>query len=231
VSYSVVSASVDFIPLSKLTVWSDNEWLQIRKTETLEVSNGDSKAGSGITRSVGSGEDDHGLVHSGRRAVHRVGMFAIIEPGVAGLGVTMLVGWLLTFGGVTHLIAALKGDGAKQAIFRVIIGIVYLIAGLYFVTHPRLAIGTLTLLLASALLVGGVLEIIAYFRSKGDECSRWMLLNGMVALALGEMIWFQWPSSSVWAIGILVGLNLLMTGMTRLMFGLAARKLVRQAAG
>jgi uncharacterized membrane protein HdeD (DUF308 family) len=160
-----------------------------------------------------------------------LGMFAIIEPGVAGLGVTLLVGWLLTFAGVTHLTAGFKGDGAKQVIFRVIIGIVYLIAGLYFVTHPRLAIGTLTLLLASALLVGGVLDIIAYFRSKGDDCSKWMLLNGMVALVVGEMIWHQWPSSSVWAIGILVGLNLLMTGMTRLMFGLSARKLAGHAAG
>lgn len=160
-----------------------------------------------------------------------LGMFAIIEPGVAGLGVTVLVGWLLTSGGVTHLIAAFKGDGEKQMILRVIIGIVYLIVGLYFVTHPRLAIGTLTLLLASALLVGGVLEIIAYFRSKGEGSSKWMLLNGMVALVLAEMIWFEWPSSSVWAIGILVGINLLMTGMTGQMFGLAARNLVRELTG
>jgi uncharacterized membrane protein HdeD (DUF308 family) len=49
-------------------------------------------------------------------------------------------------------------------------------------------------------------------------------------LLLGCLIWFHWPSSTVWAIGTLVGVNLLMTGITRLMFGLAARKLVKQAA-
>src|SRR5277367_3065398 len=67
-----------------------------------------------------------------------LGMFAIIEPGVAGLGVTLLIGWLLVFGGFTHLIAAFKGGGAKQVIFQVLVGIVYMIGGLYFLTHPLL---------------------------------------------------------------------------------------------
>jgi uncharacterized membrane protein HdeD (DUF308 family) len=56
-----------------------------------------------------------------------------------------------------------------------------------------------------------------------------MLLNGIVALLLGGLIWAQWPSSSAWAIGTLVGVNLLMTGITRLMFGLAGRRLIKHA--
>jgi uncharacterized membrane protein HdeD (DUF308 family) len=161
-----------------------------------------------------------------------LGIFAIIEPGVAGLGVTLLIGWLLVFGAFTHLIAAFKGGGAKQVIFQVLVGVVYLIGGLYFVTHPLLAIGTLTLVLASVILVEAVLEIISYFRLKTENsASGWILLNGIITLLLGGLIWFHWPSSSAWAIGILVGVNLLMTGMTRLMFGVAARRLLRHAAG
>jgi uncharacterized membrane protein HdeD (DUF308 family) len=57
-----------------------------------------------------------------------------------------------------------------------------------------------------------------------------MLFNGIIRFFLGGMIWFHWPSSSVWAIGILVGLTLLMTGMTRLMFAFTARKLSRLEA-
>lgn len=159
-----------------------------------------------------------------------VGMFAIVEPAVAGLGVTLLVGWLLVFGGVAHLIGAFKGGGAKQVIFQVLIGLAYLIAGLYCLMHPLLAIGTLTLLLAVVILVEGVLEIVAYFRLKGEAASGWMLLNGIITLLLGGLIWFHWPSSSVWAIGILVGVNLLLTGTARLMFGLAARRLLKQGA-
>jgi uncharacterized membrane protein HdeD (DUF308 family) len=160
-----------------------------------------------------------------------LGLFAIIEPEVAGLGVTILVGWLLIFGGVTHLVGAFQGGGAKHVIFQVLIGVVYLVGGLYFLTHPLLGIGTLTLLLAIVILMEAVFEIISYFRLRGHGASGWMLFNALITLLLGGLIWIHWPSSSAWAIGILVGVNLLMTGITRLMFGLAARKLVTHAAG
>jgi len=158
-----------------------------------------------------------------------LGLFAIIEPGVAGLGVTLLVGWILIAGAVMHFVAAFKGSGAKQILFQVLVGIVYLIGGLYFLTHTIMAVGTLTLLLAGIILAEGGLEVIAYFRMKREGASGWILLNGVVTLFLGGLIWFHWPSSSVWAIGTLVGVNLLMTGISRLMFGLAVRKGIQHA--
>lgn len=159
-----------------------------------------------------------------------LGIFAIIEPGVASLGVTLLVGWLLIIGAVGHLIGAFKGGGAKQVIFQLLIAVVYFIGGIYFLTHPIMALGTLTLLLAGVILAEGVLEIISYFRMKGEGASGWVLFNGIVTIFLGCLIWFHWPSSTVWAIGILVGVNLLMTGITRLMFGLAVRKVIPRTA-
>jgi uncharacterized membrane protein HdeD (DUF308 family) len=57
-----------------------------------------------------------------------------------------------------------------------------------------------------------------------------MLVNSLITLLLGGLIWLHWPSSSVWAIGIVVGVNLLMTGFSRLMLGLATRKLATHAA-
>jgi uncharacterized membrane protein HdeD (DUF308 family) len=159
-----------------------------------------------------------------------LGMMAIIEPGIAGLAVTILVGWVLIFGGGAHLVAAFSGGGAGRVIWQILIGIVYIVGGLYFLTHPLLGLGTLTLLLAVIILMEAVFEIIAYFRMRGQGGSGWLLVNALITLLLGELIWFHWPSSSVWAIGILVGVNLLMTGFSRLMFGLAARKLVSHAA-
>jgi uncharacterized membrane protein HdeD (DUF308 family) len=158
-----------------------------------------------------------------------LGMFSIAEPGIAGLGVTLLVGWLLVFGSGMHFLSAFHGGGARHVIFHILIGVLYLLGGLYFVSHPVLAIGTLTLLLAGIILAEGVFEVVAYFRMRAEGASSWMLLNAIVTLLLGGLIWFHWPSSSVWAIGILVGVNLLMTGITRLMFGLAARKLLQHA--
>lgn len=159
-----------------------------------------------------------------------LGVFAIVEPVAAGLAVTVLVGWLLIFGGLAHLIEACAEEGArKRVIFQVVLGIAYLIGGRYLLTHPHLAIATLTLLLGAVIQVGGLVEINSSFRSNSQDASGWMLVNGIITFLLGGMIWFQWPSSSVWAIGILVGLTLLMTGMTRLMFALTARKLARLA--
>ena len=65
-----------------------------------------------------------------------------------------------------------------------------------------------------------------YFAARGEDgASGWQLVNAGVTLFLGALIWLNWPSSSVWAIGTLVGVNLLMTGFSRLMLGSAARKL------
>ena len=156
-----------------------------------------------------------------------LGIFAIIEPAVAALAVSRLVGWLLVFGGLVYLIGACTGRGVKEVIFQLAIGIIYLVSGRYSLTHPHLAMGTLTLLLGTVIMAGGVAEIVSYLRLKGADASKWMLFNGIIRFFLGGMIWFHWPSSSGWAIGILVGLTLLMTGVTRLMFAFTARKLSR----
>ncbi len=159
-----------------------------------------------------------------------LGMMAIIEPGVAGLAVTILIGWLLVFGGAAHLIAAFSGGGAGRVLWQVLIGILYIVGGVYFLMHPLMGLGTLTLFLALIILAEAVFEIIAYFRMRGHGGSGWLLVNALITLLLGGLIWLHWPSSSVWAIGTLVGVNLLITGFSRLMFGLAARKLVSHVA-
>ena len=159
-----------------------------------------------------------------------LGIIAIAEPMVAAIAVALLVGWLLIFGGVAHLASAFGGGGVGRVFWQVLIGVVYLIGGFYFLTHPLVGVGTLTLVLAGIILAEGVLEIIAFFKTRTSGGSVWLLINGLITLLLGGLIWFHWPSSSVWAIGILLGVNLLMTGITRLMFGLAARKLVKTVA-
>jgi uncharacterized membrane protein HdeD (DUF308 family) len=159
-----------------------------------------------------------------------LGTMAVIEPGVAGLAVTTLVGWLLIFGGVAHLVAAFSGGGKGRVIRQALIGIAYMVGGFYFLAHPLLGLGTLTLLLAVIILTEAVLELISYFRMRGEGGSGWLLVNAVITLLLGGLIWFHWPSSSVWAIGTLVGVNLLITGISRLMVGLAERNLVNRVA-
>jgi uncharacterized membrane protein HdeD (DUF308 family) len=152
-----------------------------------------------------------------------LGILSIAEPLVAGLAIAFLVGWLLIIGGAVHLIAAFGGGGVWRVFVQVLIGAVYAVGGVYFLTHPLLGLGTLTLLLAGIVLAEAVFEVAAYFRHRETHGSSWLLINALITLLVGGLIWFHWPSSSVWAIGTLVGVNLLMTGISRLMVGMAAR--------
>jgi len=158
-----------------------------------------------------------------------LGLFAIIEPATAAMGIVMLVGWLLILGGVAHLIATFRGGGATRVLFQILSAVVFVAAGIYVLTHPQLAAGTLTALLAVAIIAVGVFDIITYFRLQREHPSGWMLLSGIVALVLGGMIWAQWPSNSAWVIGTLVGVDLLVTGVSRLMFGLTGRRMLKHA--
>jgi uncharacterized membrane protein HdeD (DUF308 family) len=158
-----------------------------------------------------------------------LGIFSIVEPGLAGLAVAFLVGWLLTFAGAAHLLGTFSGGGVARVIWQLLLGVIYIVGGIYFLTHPLLGLSTLTLLLAGIILAEAVLEFIVYFRTRKEGGSGWRLANGLITLLLGGLIWFHWPSSSVWAIGTLVGVNLIMTGISRLMLGTAARRLVRGA--
>jgi len=156
-----------------------------------------------------------------------VGVLAIVEPMVAGLAVAVLAGWALLAAGVVYMIGALGAGGIGRGLLHVIIGAIYFIGGLYLVTHPLIALGTLTLWIAVVLLVEAVLEIAGYVQTRNEHGAGWRLFNGIVTIVLGLMIWDQWPSSSVWAIGTLVGVNLLMTGSSRLMLISAARRVLR----
>jgi uncharacterized membrane protein HdeD (DUF308 family) len=151
-----------------------------------------------------------------------LGLAAIVEPLVAGLAVAVLAGWLLLAGGVVHAISAFRGGGAKTVIWHALLAVLYILGGLYFVSHPLLGLGTLTLFLATILFIEGVVWVVAYFQLRSNI---WMLLNGIVTIVLGLLIWAGWPSSSAWAIGTLLGVNLLMTGMSILFAGAALRKL------
>ena len=90
--------------------------------------------------------------------------------------------------------------------------------------HPVLGVTSLTLVLASLFLVEGVLDIVLFFKMRSMQGSSWVLVDGIITLMLGLMIYLQWPSSSVWAIGTLVGVSLIFSGVARVMMSLAVRK-------
>src|SRR5262245_23713327 len=151
-----------------------------------------------------------------------LGLFALVEPFVAGLGVTMLVGWLLIAGGATHIISIFRRDDGG-AVWHLALGLVYIAGGVYFLSHPVIALEALTLLLAMLLFVEAGIDLVAYSAQRREPGAVWLLVNAFVTALLGTLIAMHWPAASVWVIGTVLGLNLLMTGVSRLMLGMAAR--------
>lgn len=153
-----------------------------------------------------------------------LGISAIAVPAIADVPVTILIGRLLTLGGLAQMSMMFSGIGIARVVWNMILGIIYFIVGIYFLIHPSIGQGMLAVLLSAILLAEGVLEFIAYFRTRDESGSVWLLTNGLITLLLGGLISIRWPSNSGWAIGILVGANLFMAGFSRLMLGIAERK-------
>jgi uncharacterized membrane protein HdeD (DUF308 family) len=153
-----------------------------------------------------------------------LGMLSIALPFAAAIAVNVLVAWLIVLAGIVHLVVAFHTREAGSVIWRLLVGLAYLCFGGYLFARPASGVASLTLLLASLFLVEGVFNIVLYFRAPASLRSNWFLLDGIVTLLLGAMIYMQWPSSSAWAIGTLVGVSLIFSGVTRVMVSLTVRK-------
>ncbi len=157
------------------------------------------------------------------------GALAIGSPFIAAVAVTVLIDWLIIFAGVVHLVLAFHSHRAGSLIWKLLVGLAYVFMGTYLLMHPVLGVASLTLLLASLFLVEGVLDIVLFFQLRSLRGSTWMLFDGLVTLLLAGLIWAQWPSSSLWAIGTLVGISMIISGCARVMMSFAVRKALNQA--
>jgi uncharacterized membrane protein HdeD (DUF308 family) len=150
-------------------------------------------------------------------------LLAIILPVVAGIAVTLIIGWVLLMVGVLHLVYAFGGRSTRTRLWELLLGSVYILAGGYILFHPLLGLTTLTLLLAVYLLVKGVLELIQYFQTHPRRGLTWLILDGIINIVLALIIWSQWPFRSLWVIGTLIGISILFSGLSRLMLSMEVR--------
>lgn len=153
-----------------------------------------------------------------------LGVLAVGSPFLAAVAVNVAIAWLIVLAGVVHLTVAFHTREAGSSIWRLLVGLAYVFFGVYLIARPALGVASLTLVLASLFLVEGVLNIALFFKMRSMQASGWVLIDGVISLLLGLMIYMQWPSSSAWAIGTLVGVSMIISGVTRVMLSLAVRK-------
>jgi uncharacterized membrane protein HdeD (DUF308 family) len=156
------------------------------------------------------------------------GILAIGLPMLASLTVSIVIGWLLIFGGVMHLVLAWYMHSAGGAIWQVLLALLYGFTGVWLLMHPVGGMVALTLALAIYLFIEAVFECVLYFAVRTRRGAGWLLFDAIVTLILAFLIWRTWPSSSDWVLGTLVGISMLFSGTARLMFSLGARHAISQ---
>ena len=158
------------------------------------------------------------------------GMLAIGSPLMAAVAVNVVIAWLVVVAGVLHLIVGFQAHPAGSMIWKLLVGLAYIAFGVYLIVRPDIGVASLTLVLAILFLIEGVLNIALFFQIRSLGGSGWMLVDGIITLVLGLMIYLQWPASSAWAIGTLVGASMLISGISRVMISLTVRKVAAAAA-
>lgn len=156
-----------------------------------------------------------------------LGFLALALPFASSWGVVVVLAWLIIFSGIFQFIHAFQSKGVGHILWKLLVSALYLIVGIYYLLHPVMGIAALTFALAIFFVLEGVFDIVEYFQVRRLIGSGWILFDGIVTLILGILVWRHWPSSSLWVIGTLVGISMIMTGITRLMTGFAIRRLER----
>jgi uncharacterized membrane protein HdeD (DUF308 family) len=159
--------------------------------------------------------------------------------GTIGLGMlftltiasVLFFGVLLLIGGVSQLIQTFQCKGWKDIFWHILIGVLYVAAGIIVIQDPIAASALFTLMLAGALIAIGILRIIMALRLRGLANWFWTLLSGIVSLALGAMIVAHWPVSGLWVIGLFIAIEMIFSGWSYIIIALAAKNATAHEAG
>lgn len=157
------------------------------------------------------------------------GLLAILLAAETTIAVVIILAWMLMIGGILQFVYAFKSNGIGMAIWKIVVALAYFVTGIFLRMHLGIGLAALTLALIFFFLIEGVMSLVAFARERKKGASAWLLFNGFFTLVVGVLIWSHWPSRAMWLIGVFVGFNLLMNGMTRLMLTLAVRRALKAA--
>ncbi len=148
-----------------------------------------------------------------------LGVLAMMAPAISGLAVTVVIGALLLAAGVAGTWYAFSAGTFWRGLFQFLFGGLTALAGVAVFAQPVLGLVTITMVLVVYFLVDGFSAIVLGFRARPIKGWGWMVFGGVAAIVFSVLIWREWPFSGQWAIGILVGVRLVMLGWTMIVLG------------
>jgi uncharacterized membrane protein HdeD (DUF308 family) len=143
-----------------------------------------------------------------------LGIIAIVFPFFATITSTLVFGWIFIFAGIAQIVYAFQSKGAGRVAWTLILGLLYLLAGIFVLTDPLQGALAFTLILGVTIFVQGIIQVSLAFQMRRVSPNwGWMLVSGIAGIILGIFIWSSFPSNAVWLIGTWVGINLLSDGV------------------
>jgi uncharacterized membrane protein HdeD (DUF308 family) len=180
----------------------------------------------GIGRAVAGAIREHwGLFLAEGIVLVILGLIAIIVPPLATLAFTIIIGWLFLISGIMGLITTFWARGVPGFWWSLISAIIAIAAGVVLLLWPISGSVSLTLLLIAFFVIEGIVSIMYAIEHRNQLSGRWiwMLISGIIDLILAAIIFAGLPGTALWALGLLVGINMVFGGAALIAMALAAR--------
>ncbi len=158
-----------------------------------------------------------------------IGCISILVPAVASVGTAIFIGWVLLIVGGVLVAAAFSAHSLGTVALRLVWALLTVLVGLWLIVEPKDGTLTLTLVLGIYFLFMGVTRTTAAFVNRGQPNAGLLGLSGVTGLLIGILILADLPNSADWAIGLLVGIDLIFAGWTLTSVALVGKDLTRKA--
>lgn len=159
-----------------------------------------------------------------------LGIVVLSDTFLATLVSMMIVGWLLVIGGIVQLVHAFRTRGWAGTLLAIVAGILYLVAGLLMVANPVAGALVLTLLIAFFLFMLGLVRLTSAIGLHAPGMG-WVITAGIIDLILAGLITAHWPATGLWVIGLYLGIEMVVGGITGILAGLELRTWKPEWAG
>ena len=152
------------------------------------------------------------------------GVAAIVSPFWSGTMAVLILGAVLIICGVFTIVGAFFAGKWSSFFLQLLLGILYVMAGMVIRDVPLESMAVLTLFIAAAFIVGGIFRIIVSLVERFPQWG-WSLVNGLITTLAGLIIYDNYPTTALWVIGLLIGLELLFGGWTWVMVSIAIHRM------
>lgn len=159
------------------------------------------------------------------------GIFAIIAPLAAGVGLQFFLGWLLVITGIVEAVRAFQSTGWKGFLLDLLLAVIYVGGGLLLVFRPLAGLLAMGTLIPFFFIVEGIFRIILSIRMEKGSGWGWVLFHGIFSIFVGVLLFSQWPFSALWVPGLIVGIWMIYVGVTTTAIATAVRRALKAGEG